>query len=35
MESLTRFITQRTSFNFLGVIIRRQDLTATVNTVLP
>jgi protein involved in polysaccharide export with SLBB domain len=34
-ESLTRFIYQKVSFNFLGVLIRQRDLTATVNTVLP
>jgi hypothetical protein len=34
-ESLTRYLTQRFTFNFLGTIIRQRDLIATVNSVLP
>jgi hypothetical protein len=34
-ESLTRYVTQRFTFNFLGTIIRQRDLIATVNSVLP
>jgi protein involved in polysaccharide export with SLBB domain len=34
-EALTRFITQRFSFNFVGTLIRQRDLTAVINSTLP
>jgi protein involved in polysaccharide export with SLBB domain len=34
-ESLTRYITQKFTFNFLATIIRQNDLIGTVNTILP
>jgi hypothetical protein len=34
-EALTRYITQRFSYNLLGTLIRRRDLLATINTTLP